>query len=96
MQQELIDILRLVINYSIDFKKVRNKLKISERQLKYRLDKINDILVFNKLEPLMVDNGEIIIKKQAKDFLLEFINDSEINYEYNEEERTFVMFLMLF
>lgn len=100
MDKELVLILKLLLERTIiTTKELTDVTGLSIRQITYRISKINDLLIPQKVPPISLrHNKDLILKTETRDAILEIIHQFglEKNYYLSKDERLAFMYLTLF
>lgn len=72
-----------------------SQLNISERTLKYNLDKVNYILKKNMLTPISISKSHIIFSVEDKNQISRLLNNPQNSYILSSEERKSMLILIL-
>lgn len=100
MDKELVLILKLLLERTlITIKELNDATGLSARQITYRISKINDLLISQKVPPISLKyNNDIVLKSETRDAILEIIQQygSEKKYYLSKDERLAFMYLTLF
>ena len=83
----------------ITLKEIETSFDITRRQVIYRIEKLNDVLKYKGIPPVMVGSAKEIkidkkVKSKLESLLIEL--DSSDEYYMNKKERQIYMYLMLF
>ncbi|WP_243299386.1 BglG family transcription antiterminator [Bacillus litorisediminis] len=86
----------LIKNPQIKNKELEHKFQLSRRQITYSIEKINDWLKSNQLDPITKSkNGYFIIDKKVFDYFSEGDSDDVEEYLPTEKERALLIILYL-
>lgn len=100
MDNKLVSILELLIKRTlITTGELQDRTGLSQRQITYRINKINDLLKSKKVASISFSHGkDIILKAETRDAIFDIIYqyNSEKKYYLTKEERLAYMYLMLF
>lgn len=100
MDNELHIIIKLLTNKPfVSVKELEIESKATRRQINYRLEKINQLLIDKDVSPLVIGSTkEIILTPSAKKVLVEYLRHFDVvkSYYLSKRERLSYMYLMLF
>lgn len=100
MYFEIITFIRLLVRRTyVTLSEVMSSTGSSQRQILYRLEKVNIILIDEDVEPIYIgENKEFIISNETRAQLIDllYIGREMDEYYMNRDERIFTLFLMLF
>lgn len=100
MDFETINLIRILMSRGMIF--LTDTMVIADatqRQILYRLEKINDVLMLHSQEIITIGGSkEFIIPDNTRNFLIDYLYDQSDNenYYFNREERKQYIYLMLF
>lgn len=100
MDKELVLIMKLLLERTLlTINELKDATGLSTRQITYRIEKINDLLKSNKVQPISLRyNKEVTLNPETKDAIINIINQygSEKDYYFSKEERFAFIYLTLF
>ena len=75
-----------------------SKLSLTNNQLNYAIEKLNDIFIENHKPTIKLKNDLIMLSAQSAQFSIDFLQDGAVfkNYELNTEERKRYILFMLY
>lgn len=99
MDQDLLALSRLLVRRSlVSIDDVLIETEASQRQIFYRLDKLNALLDRNKVETIKINDRIFVLADETRDFLLNYLYSPYLteNYYMNRLERMRYLYLMMF
>lgn len=100
MDFDIITFLRLLVRRTyVTLGEVMSATGSSQRQILYRLEKVNTMLIDENVDPVYLgENKEFIIANETRAQLIDlmYIGKEVDEYYMNRDERIFTLFLMLF
>lgn len=99
MDQDLLFLTRLLVRRSlVSIEDILIETDASQRQIFYRLDKLNSLLDKNKVKSIKIENRIFVLENETRDFLLNYLYSPHLteNYYMNRVERMRYLYLMMF
>ena len=88
----------LIENNCVSRTALLSKLSLTNNQLNYAIEKLNDIFIDNHKPTIQLKNDLIMLSTQSAQFSIDFLQDGAVfkNYELNTEERKRYILFMLY